>query len=321
MIGRALSLTMAAALALGPAAASPAPPSPAPQAQQPVFRTGVDTVPIYATVLDRYGEMVLNLTRNNFEVLDNDKPQELTTFVRGLQPITAIVLLDRSASMTANLELSQSAAEQFIIRMLPGDRARIASFSDHIDLDSSFLSDRDALLREMREELRYGNPTRLWDALDQTMTALSPIGGRRVILLLTDGMDTVSRKTADQILERARQDELMIYVVQFRSTLRANLGELLLGQNGSAAYRNPPPTEGLRRLAAQTGGGHFLLGRFDDVNSTFTRVMQELHYQYVLGFAPQKFDGKIHNLTVRTTGAGNVVRARRSYLAGLREAK
>ena len=317
MIGRMLPLTIAAAIALGPA--TPQGPPPPQQAQQPVFRSGVDTVPIYATVLDRYGEMVLNLTRADFDVFDNDKPQELTTFVHGLQPITAIVLLDRSASMTLNLEQSQLAAEQFIIRMLPGDSARIASFADRIDLDGNFLSDRDALLREMREELRYGNPTRLWDALDQTMTALAPIGGRRVIMLFTDGMDTLSRKTADQILERARQDELMIYVVQFRSTLRANLAELLLGQGSSATSRNPPPTEALRRLAAQTGGGHFLLGRFDDVNSTFTRVMQELHYQYVLGFAPQRFDGKIHNLTVRTTNADHVVRARRSYLAGVRE--
>ena len=96
------------------------------------------------------------------------------------------------------------------------------------------------------------------------MTALAPIGGRRVILLLTDGMDTISRKTADNILERARQDELMIYAVQFRSTFRANLGgsavagpEQALGRS----IRNPPPTEGLRRITWQTGGGHFLLGR------------------------------------------------------------
>lgn len=315
MIGRAAALAIAAAMALGlaPAQSTQAP-------QQPVFRTGVDTVPIYATVLDRYGGMVLNLNRSDFAVFDNDKPQELTTFVHGLQPITAIVLLDRSASMTSNLDLSQSAAEQFIIRMLPGDNVRIGSFSDRVDLDGRFLSDRDALLQELREELRYGNPTRLWDALDQTMTALAPIGGRRVILLLTDGMDTISRKTADNILERARQDELMIYVVQFRSSFRANLGELAPGQSSPAAYRNPPPTEGLRRLAWQTGGGHFLLGRFDDINSTFTRVMQELHYQYVLGFAPQKLDGKIHDLFVRTTSGDYVVRARRNYLAGLRDA-
>jgi Ca-activated chloride channel family protein len=71
----------------------------------------------------------------------------------------------------------------------------------------------------------------------------------------------------------------------------------------------------MRRLASQTGGGHFVLGQFDDVNATFTNVMQELHYQYVLGFAPQRFDGRVHELEVRVKRPGYTVRARQSYLA------
>lgn len=311
MTGRACVVVAAAMLAWTMPARQ------AQQVQQPTFRTGVNTVPIYATVIDKYGGMVLNLTQGDFTVLDNDKPQMVTTFERGLQPVTAMVLLDRSASMTLNLELSLAAAEQFVIRMLPGDRARIGTFSDRIEIGATFSHDRDAILRELRDDLHFGNPTKLWDAVDETMTALAPIGGRRVILLLTDGMDTISRKRADDILGRAREDELMIYVVQFRSNYRANLGEVMPGQPDNARFRNPPPTETLRRLATQTGGGHFVLGRFDDLNSTFTRVMHELHYQYVLGFTPQKLDGKVHDLTVRANNRDYVVRARQNYLANL----
>jgi hypothetical protein len=112
----------------------------------------------------------------------------------------------------------------------------------------------------------------------------------------------------------------MIYVVQFRSTPRANLAERPLSAAGRAAFsdnrlRNPPPTDALRRLARQTGGGHFLLNQFDDVNTTFTHVMQELHYQYVLGFIPEGLDGAIHDLRIRVTRPGVTIRARQSYRA------
>jgi Ca-activated chloride channel family protein len=298
------------------------------QQQAPVFRTGTDTVAIYATVLDRYGEMVLNLTKDDFIVFDDEKEQELSLFVSGLQPITATLLVDASASMTLNLDLARSAAEQFIIRMLPGDQARVGFFSDRIDLSERFTPDRDDLLTTMRENFRIGNPTMLWDAVGQTMTELAPLGGRRVIMLLTDGMDTLSKARAIDILARAKADELMIYAVQFRSNARAMLAEQPLSPTPGRAFsddrtRNPPPTEALRRLATQTGGGHFMLGQYDDINTTFTRVMQELHYQYVLGFTPQRFDGRVHTLSVRVRkpGPGYAVRSRQNYLAASKDAR
>jgi VWFA-related protein len=287
----------------------------------PVFRGGTETVGIFATVLDRDGALVLNLHRDDFTVEDDGRRQTITTFGNGIQPITAALLLDTSASMTLNLELAQMAAEQFVIRMLPADRARVGSFSDRIDLSPTFTSDRDALLRSLRTGLHIGNPTKLWDAVADTMTALEPLGGRRIILLFTDGMDTISTAREADILTRARAEDVMIYVVQFRSTALANLAEVPLAPTasevfrGDPRFRNPPPTEALRQLARQTGGGHFLLSEHDDVNATFTAVMNELHHQYALGFVPQRFDGKIHDLTVTVDQPGVTVRARRSYLA------
>jgi Ca-activated chloride channel family protein len=240
-------------------------------------------------------------------------------FVNGLQPITAALLVDTSASMTLNLDLARTAAEQFVIRMLPGDKVRVGSFSDRVELSKEFTTDRDELLRALRDDLHIGNPTKLWDAVAMTMTELAPLGGRRIIMLLTDGADTLSAEREIDILARAQEDELMVYVVQFRSNQRALLAELLLPAVASSfsdpRRRNAPPTQGLRQLAQQTGGGHFILSQSDDVNATFTRVMQELHYQYVLGFTPQKFDGKLHDLRVTVGTPGLTVRARRHYRA------
>jgi Ca-activated chloride channel family protein len=298
-------------------------PPPAPAQQQPVFRTGVETVAIYATVLDPYDELVKSLQRDDFEVYDEGKLQELTNFELGLQPITAILMVDTSDSMTLNIELAKAAAEQFVIRMLPGDKVRVGSFSDAITISPEFTSDRDALLRDIRDRLHLGRPTRLWDAVDQTMTDLAPLGGRRILVLFTDGEDTYSKKRAADVFDRARSDELMVYTVQFRSTPLARRHELSVLPNPSwkaslteDVARNPPAGEGLRRLSSQTGGGSFALLAYDDLGATFTRMTEELHFQYVLGFSPQKLDGKVHSLEVKVRNQPRVVvRARANYFA------
>jgi VWFA-related protein len=265
--------------------------------------------------------MIVNLTRDDFAVYDEGRRQTLTVFEAGLQPITAMVLVDTSASMTLNLELALAAAEQFVIRMLPEDRARVGSFSDRVDLSPTFTNDRDLLLRGLREDMHIGNPTRLWDAIEDTMSELAPLGGRRVIMLLTDGMDTLSDAEPQGVLARSRVNEIMVYVVQFRSTPQANIAEFPRAPTASDLFggddvRRARASPGLvSRLARQSGGGYFVLGPYDDINATFSHVMRELHYQYVLGFTPQHADGRIHELEVRVRRPNILVRARQSYLA------
>jgi Ca-activated chloride channel family protein len=323
-------LTLAVAIPAGALAAvrqTPPPQTPPqpqqPQQQQPVFRTGTETVAVYATVVDQYGELVKHLGRDEFQVYDDGKPQELTVFEAGLQPITAILMLDTSESMTLSLDLAKDAAEQFVIRMLPGDQVRVGSFSDAITISPKFTSDRDALLKDIRNRLHIGNPTRLWDAVDETMTDLAPLGGRRILVLFTDGDDTYSQKSAANVFDRAKSDELMVYVVQFRSTMLARNSEIASLKMPSLKQalnydprRNPPPGEALRHISTETGGSIFLLSQNDDVGTTFTRLAEELHFQYVLGFTPQKLDNKIHTIEVRVRNQTTyLVRTRQSYLA------
>ena len=132
-------------------------------AQEPQFRSNTGAVvSIFATVTDRDNRLVTDLAREDFEVLDNDQPQVLTVFENQAQPITVVLMLDTSASMTLNLKLLKEAAEQFLLRLMPGDKAKVGAFNDKIELSGHFTADRDELIAELRG-LDFGNGTRLHD--------------------------------------------------------------------------------------------------------------------------------------------------------------
>lgn len=269
--------------------------------QQTTFRGGVQTVAVYATVLDKSGRLVPNLERQHFEVFDDGKLQPLTVFKSDVQPITVVVMLDTSGSMTTNIDLLKQAAEQFVIRLLPSDKARIGSFSDKIIISPTFTGNRDELIDILHNDIQYGNPTFLWDAIDESMDALADQTGRRVVLVFTDGDDETSqRATFDSVMHRAQAENFMIYAIGFHS--------LILG-------RRTRPDPGLKKLAGETGGGYFELSDAADLGDTFTRVADELHRQYVLGFTPTVLDGKVHKLDVRVKLPGMKVRARKTYVA------
>src|SRR5471032_2959678 len=133
-------------------------------AQQPpaTFTAGNRTVAVYATVTDAGGRLVPDLGRDQFQIDDNGKRQELTLFANEIQPITVVMLLDRSTSMHRNFELVEKAAEEFVGVMLPADKARIGSFSDRIQVDPrDFTSDHDELLKILQTELQTEGPTPL----------------------------------------------------------------------------------------------------------------------------------------------------------------
>src|SRR5687768_16077334 len=110
--------------------------------EQPIFKSTVRTVPVYATVIDTSGRLVPDLEQADFTVLDNGKPADIALFSNESQPFTAVVMLDTSASMTANLKLLNRAAEQFLLRLLPVDKAQVGAFNDKIQLSGTFPNDR-----------------------------------------------------------------------------------------------------------------------------------------------------------------------------------
>jgi len=271
--------------------------------QEPVFRSSTRIVPVVATVTDSQGRLVPGLDQDEFTILDNGKPQEITFFLNDVQPFTVVVMMDYSASMTANLDRLEAAAEQFLLRMLPEDRGQVGSFSDKIQFSGTFTSDRDDLIFAL-EDLQFGNPTRLYDAIYESIAMLKDVEGRKVVLVFTDGDDTASRMNMGDALDRARDDEVMIYAIGLESEYF----------NGQRRVRTRPD-RGLRRLADETGGGYFELKKTDDLAPTFTRVAQELHSQYTLGFTPTVLDGREHKLALRMKEPGMNARARRTYIA------
>ena len=271
--------------------------------QQPTFRGGTSIVPILTTVLDNSGRLVPDLERTDFTVLDNGKPQEVVFFQNDVQPFTVVVAMDFSFSMNNNLKLLKAAAEQFILRLLPQDKGQVGAFSDKIQFSGEFTNDRDDLIFAL-DDLQFGNPTRLYDAINESMAMLKDVDGRKVVLVFTDGDDTASRTGFGDVLDRARDEEVMVYAIGLESEFF----------KGARVVRSRPD-RALKRLAEETGGGYFELKKTDDLSPTFTRVAQELHSQYTLGFSPTMLDGKEHKLVVRMKQTGMTARARRSYVA------
>ena len=271
--------------------------------QEATFRSSTRIVPVVATVIDEQGRFVPGLDQDQFTILDNGVPQEITFFQNDVQPFTVVVMLDYSASMTANLDRLQAAAEQFVLRMIPEDKGQVGSFSDKIQFSGTFTNDRDDLIFALKD-LQFGNPTRLYDAVNESMAMLRGVERRKVVLVFTDGDDTASRVGMGDVLDRAKAEDVMVYAIGLESEFF----------NGQRRVRTRPD-RGLRRLADETGGGYFELKKTDELAPTFTRVAQELHSQYTLGFTPTTLDGREHKLTVRIKTPGMTARARRTYIA------
>ncbi len=327
------------------------------QQQQPVFRGGTRTVPVFVTVNDGAGGFALNLTQDDFEIKDNGKVQTITQFTTATQSLSSLLLLDGSSSMWSIFDTLLEGANSFIVRMLPEDRTAIASFADRFQMRQPFTSDRDQLLRHLHDQfnVRTGLETRLWDALDESMHAFTKEPNRRVIVLLSDGKNWVNSPQSQMprpgqpvrpgqpppgsrgkpgqpppmppsspvpgsvpgsslpsnisgargaaIISNAIARDIMVYTIAMWTMTDEKLPDR--------------PSAAMARISDQTGGGFYELRLSDDINSTFTQIMGELHHQYLLGFTPAVLDGKEHRLDVRVKTSGMRARARRSYIASV----
>jgi VWFA-related protein len=343
--------------------------------QERSFRTGTDTVSVYASVVDRGGRLVADLTKDDFEVYDDGKRQDITLFANDAQPITMVVMLDRSGSMVGNFGLVRDAAVQLVTRLDPGDKARIGSFSNRVEIDPpQFTSDHQEMIRILHENLQPAGATPLWNATAMAMTAVTREQGRRVVLVFTDGYDNPGRGgfniSLGEVRDRLLNEDLMLYAIGFAEDCKTRGVKMVAPSTplfqrrvpgrprfpGMGGRRPPPrgpipfppvpgrglpppaggdpssggikpsappyrpcfetaPDPALKQLAVETGGGYFELSSADDLGATFTRVVDELHQQYLLGFTPANLDGKNHTIEVRLRNSDATVRARQSYLA------
>ena len=352
--------------------------------QEVQFRSANDSVPIYATVVNRDGHLVTDLTRDDFEVLDNGRPQPLTMFTNGEQPITVVLMLDRSGSVELQFKLIEDAAAEFVRNLTPDDKVRIGSFSLWVQIDpETFTSDPDELLTILRERLLPIGPTPLWPATASAMTALEGQTGRRVVLMFTDGhnapLGNQPKVTFEEVRRRAEAEEIMVYGIGLVGDCETVRRDALFnspfqlfqrrggpgrgGQGRGGPTRIPPgggrvrlpmppmpgrtgpppggmpgrppnipdsrtssgsrgggcegagPDPSLKALTEVGGGGYFELKRASDLATTFARVADELHHQYLMAFTAPSKDGVLHRLDVKVRRPDVTVRARRGYVA------
>ena len=271
-------------------------------APQQVFRSGVNTVEVYATVVDRAGRLVPDLTADDFQVYDDSKPVKIDVFERGTQPITMALMVDESPSVSAIGGRIEAAVTEFAKHFLPADRATIGAFSHVVRLDPRLSSRPGELISlVLGGRPRFPSGTALWDALDAGRDALRVEPGRRVVLVLTDGDDNCSLSDPGEVALRFEHEGTMVYAIGIR---------------GSTGL----PARDLRVLTRQSGGYYFELKRDDELESTLKRVADELHRQYLIGFTPTTLDGTRHILAVTTKRSGLTVRARQTFIAAPRKA-
>jgi Ca-activated chloride channel family protein len=291
--------------------------------QQPTFRGASDLVRVFVTVLDRDGRLNTTLTQDDFEVRDEGKPQPITLFDNSPQPIRLILMLDVSGSMQGNLPLLRAAAEELFTRLRPDDVARVGAFGHDVIISSTFTNDPHVLRRALPEGIASDAPTPLWRAIDEAIEAFGEEREmRRVVLVLSDGKDSgpISFRqrfvSQGEVIDRARDSDTMVYAIGMRSRGARPAGGGIGPGGLQAMLTQDLPDPGLARVAEESGGGYTEIRFGQDLAAAFAAVADELHSQYLLGFAPPKRDGKAHDIEVRLLNQrGLKARARKEYIA------
>jgi Ca-activated chloride channel family protein len=292
------------------------------QQERPTFRSDVTTAHVYATVRGSDGALVTDLTREDFEIKDNGVPREVTLFSREIVPITVAMMLDMSWSQETGGEWAREAGHALVDALLPADRARIGTFGFEVAISPRLTGDPAYLHRILAEEVWPGGPTPLWRALDRAMTSLADESGRRVILALTDGINSTpgggSLSASTGLPMGARRGQSTGFPTRDYANVRTRSARegFMVYAVGRGGSQTGAVTAFMRDLATESGGGYRIFASERDPRTAMIQVVEELHRQYLLGFTPTAIDGKVHRLEVKTRRGGMTVQARKSYLAG-----
>ena len=295
-------------------------------------RVDVRLVNVVATVIDSRGRSIPNLKMDDFILEEDGKAQQITHFSQDQNvPVSVGILLDTSGSMDRKIRTAVEAVDRFSRRIQQNDEIFLLTFSGRTVLRQDFTDDREKISQALRH-LNATGGTALYDALIDGLTKIrSGRHTKRAILLITDGQDTASTAKLEDVLQSIRQSDLLVYPVgisgltyskDFNISGPGPLAALLPAQSSRAAQnkRDEVDLNVLRELAESSGGRAFLLAeslinRGGQIEKVLDTIADELRTQYTLGFYPSSpDDGRYHSLRVRTR-FGNVVRARRGYLA------
>jgi Ca-activated chloride channel family protein len=295
-VPRALAIPLLLVVAPGLGAQAP-PPDATTQPTGPVFRSGIDLVALNVTVTDPQDRYILGLSADDFRVYEDGVQQDLSFFAAGRVPLDLALLVDTSASMAPRLPIVQEAAAGFAHSLGPGDRALLVAFDDVARVVQPWTSDRSAVLARIRETRAKG-ATALYTALYVTLKefaretrALTEVR-RQAIVVLTDGEDTASLVSFDDVLDLARRQGVSIYTIA--------LGSSYAPQPVASRYFSQA-RYALLTLARETGGQSFAPPRAEELAATYGHIATDLAHQYTLGYTSKnpRQDGAYRRIVVR----------------------
>jgi Ca-activated chloride channel family protein len=304
--GRRLLIAIFAAGATALAAQQPAPPSPPPPQ---LFRSGVDIVSLNVTVTDTQNRYITDLEQPDFSVFEDGAKQEQLYFSKSNLPIALSLLIDTSASMEERLLVAQNAAVGFAQRIRDQDMAQVIDFDSRVEILQEFTADKAALERAIRST-SSGGSTSLYNAIYIALRELKRVRTKRpedlrrdAIILLSDGEDTTSLVSFEEVMELAKRSETSIYTIGLQP-------------------REPAYVKGfreaefvLRQLAQETGGRAFFVQKAEELTGVYGQIADELSSQYSLGYASKnaKRDGAWRKVSVQVARASAMTRTRRGY--------
>ena len=289
---------------------APAPPAPPGAPQRPAFRAGVDIVSLNVTVQDAAGHYVTDLDQNEFSIFEDGSKQDITFFNRRQQPIALSLLLDSSASMEDKLEMLQISAKSFIKRLKPNDIAQVIDFDSRVEIRQAFTGNL-AELESGIGKTAAGGSTSLHNAIYIALKELRKVRAvseedvrRQALVVFSDGEDTSSLISFDEVLDLAKRSETAIYTIALRGVDTQTKG-----------FREAEFV--MRQLAQETGGRSFFPARIEELTGVYAQIADELASQYTIGYTSKngRRDGAFRRIVVQAGRQGLTPRTKRGYFA------
>jgi Ca-activated chloride channel family protein len=283
----------------------------APPKGEMALSVDVNLVNVVFTVSDRKGRLVPTLTKDRFEVFDDNHRQVITHFSNETDsPLTIALLIDSSGSVYNKIDFEREAAIKFLETTLRRgvDKAVLVSFDLRVNLLQDYTDDV-AALADAAEKISVGGGTPLYDAVYLTATQkLKGQTGRRIEILISDGFDTTSHRSLRDALQAAQQNDTTIYCISTNS-FRRDFED------------NDTGNKILRKLAEETGGRAFFPGKTKDLAAIFKQINEELRSQYTLAYSPSDVgrDGAFHKIRIETDDRHLRIQARNGYFARARD--
>jgi Ca-activated chloride channel family protein len=281
------------------------PPQPIQTPPPLVVEVDIDVVSVTAVIFDKGGRFVKGLAEKDVELLEDGVKQDLTYFREAAGgdekiPLSVALVLDASGSMKRSMPFLQQAATSFVRKLEDVDKALVVSFNESVKGSAEFTDDVDRL-EQFVESLQAWGGTSLYDAIHYSLGRVRDQAGRKALVVFSDGDDTTSRLSSQEVIDYARGIEATIYSVGI----------------GAASHGF------LKKIATETGGEAFFPDRVGDLVKVFAAISEELRQQYALAYSPKRPpDGTYRAIQLRVLARKDVeVRVRKGYFAVKRRLK